>query len=83
LWHLIDHNINVVNLRGTGMPSFIINQNKQANGDHEVHNTTAGCSYMPNIENQVALGTNTSCSGAVTKANSKWPGNRINGCYYC
>lgn len=65
------------------MPRFIINKNAQANGDHEVHNATIGCSYMPQQANQVDLGTHLSCAGAVTNAKSKWPGLRINGCYYC
>jgi hypothetical protein len=65
------------------MPNFIINKNAQSNGDNEVHNTTDGCSYMPDTENQIALGTHTSCHGAVAHAKSKWPDNRINGCYYC
>ncbi|WP_275946148.1 hypothetical protein [Vibrio metschnikovii] len=38
------------------MPNYIINKNQQANGDHEIHNTTSGCSFMPNAENQVSLG---------------------------
>ncbi len=35
------------------MPNYIINKNSQPNGDHEVHNATTGCSYMPNVENQI------------------------------
>lgn len=31
----------------------LVNRNAQANGDHEVH--TAGCSYMPDRQNCVAL----------------------------
>ena len=65
------------------MPTFVINRNQQSNGDHEVHNKTTGCSYMPNIENQINLGIHDSCHGAVAEAKKKWPNNRINGCYYC
>lgn len=65
------------------MPNFIINRNTQANGDNEVHNTSAGCSFMPSTENQIDLGIHTSCSGAVALAKSKWSNNRINGCKYC
>ncbi len=65
------------------MPHYIINKNAQSNGDHEVHNTTSGCSYMPNIENQIGLGYHVNCQGAVADAKSRWPNNRINGCYYC
>lgn len=65
------------------MQRFIINQNAQANGDHEVHNATTGCSYMPNLANQLDLGFHASCKEAVASAKQKWPNNRINGCYYC
>ncbi|QIR94027.1 hypothetical protein FR729_13585 [Vibrio alginolyticus] len=65
------------------MPNYIINKNQQTNGDHEVHDATNGCSYMPNIENQVSLGSHSSCHYAVAHAKAKWPNNRINGCYYC
>ena len=49
------------------MPIFIVNKNAQKNGDHEVHNVTTGCSYMPNIENQVAAGIHPTCVGAVAE----------------
>ncbi|AUG09809.1 hypothetical protein CXQ82_25750 [Pseudomonas sp. S09G 359] len=65
------------------MQSFVINKNMQANGDHEVHNTTTGCSYMPLAENQIALGSHLTCIGAVSAARSNWPNERINGCFYC
>lgn len=65
------------------MDRFIINKNAQANGDHEVHNVTRECSYMPNSENQVDLGYHASCHGAVAVAKTQWPEHRINGCYYC
>lgn len=65
------------------MPQFIINQNAQANGDHEVHNATNGCTFMPEANNRIDLGIHFSCREAVVLARSKWPTNRINGCYYC
>lgn len=65
------------------MPHFIINKNQQTNGDHEVHNATAGCSHMPNSENQIDLGLHNSCLEAVALAQNKWQDNRINGCFYC
>lgn len=65
------------------MPRFIINKNSQSNSDHEVHNATTGCTFMPNIENQIDLGYHPSCHGAVADAKRRWPNNRINGCYYC
>lgn len=65
------------------MPKFVINKNAQSNGDHEVHNATNGCSYMPNVENQIDLGYHDSCKEAVIEAKKRWPDHRINGCFYC
>lgn len=65
------------------MPSFIVNTNRQGNGDFEVHNSTTGCAYMPNPANQVKLGDHVSCVGAVAYAKVQWPTAKINGCYYC
>lgn len=65
------------------MPRFIINTNAQSNGDHEVHNASTGCSYMPYPQNREDLGEYPTCHGAVTYAKRKWPNTRINGCYYC
>lgn len=65
------------------MPYYIINQNQQNNGDHEVHEKGSNCQYMPNIENQIDLGWHNSCHGAVSEAKKKWSNHRINGCYYC
>lgn len=64
------------------MPYFIVNKNAQPNsGDHEVHNKTTGCDYMPFPENQKDLGYHTSCHGAVTEAKKTYPDS--NGCFYC
>lgn len=68
------------------MPNFIINKNAQSNGDHEVHNLTNGCDYMPESNNQIMLGFHLSCHEAVSEAKKMWPtdiNNKINGCYYC
>jgi hypothetical protein len=65
------------------MDRFILNKNAQVNGDHEVHNVTKGCLYMPNSANQIDLGYHSSCHEAVAKAKKMWPQYRINGCYYC
>lgn len=65
------------------MPKFVLNKNAQQNGDHEVHNATAGCSYMPAPANQIDLGIHTTCHDAVAYAKRLYPNNRINGCYYC
>ncbi len=63
------------------MPRFIVNKNAQANGDHEVHNTTDGCSYMPDTRNRKDLGTHAGCHGAVAEARTLYP--QSNGCYHC
>ncbi|GEN22203.1 hypothetical protein HCU01_01520 [Halomonas cupida] len=65
------------------MQAFIINKNAQSNGDHEVHSTTARCSYMPELQNQINLGAHATCHDAVSYAKQQHPGTRINGCYYC
>lgn len=77
------HTIFVLKKRGDRMPNYVINKNQQANGDHEVHDITNGCSYMPASENQISLGYHPSCQSAVLDAKRRWPGYRINGCYYC
>ncbi|PTU29143.1 hypothetical protein CJD38_17495 [Stenotrophobium rhamnosiphilum] len=65
------------------MPGFIINRNAQPNGDHEVHNVSTGCSFMPSAESQINLGVYSACHEAVSNAKQQWPSHRINGCYYC
>lgn len=65
------------------MPIFVINKNQQQNGDHEVHNKSTGCIFMPDATSQIDLGYYASCREAVAQAKQQWPGNRINGCYYC
>lgn len=65
------------------MPHFIVNKNSQPNGDHEVHNASTGCAHMPKPENCISLGTHPACRGAVQEARRRYPGKRVNGCYYC
>ncbi|MCI5166965.1 MAG: hypothetical protein D3903_12945 [Candidatus Electrothrix sp. GM3_4] len=65
------------------MPNYIVNKNAQDNGDHEVHDNSAGCLHMPSIKNQLYLGFHLLCNGAVIEAKKKLPGERVNGCYYC
>jgi len=65
------------------MSIFIVNKNQQRNGDHEVHNKTTGCTFMPDAQNQLDLGSHATCYGAVQAAKMKWPSDRINGCFYC
>lgn len=61
------------------MDKYYVNQNVQANGDHEVHQ--AGCSFMPEPQNRTYLGEFSSCHGAVSKAKTIY--RQSNGCFYC
>lgn len=64
------------------MAKYVLNNNAQTNGDHEVHNATEGCKYMPR-SNFSELGEHSSCHSAVAHAKQKnylW---KVNGCYYC
>ncbi len=63
------------------MARFCVNKNAQPNGDHEVHNLDAGCSYPPDPPNRLPLGDHRSCTGAVAKAKQTYP--KSNGCAYC
>jgi hypothetical protein len=63
------------------MPNYIVNHNAQGNGDHEVHDKTAGCIFMPAINNQKDLGWHSNCSSAVKEAKKTYW--QSNGCYYC
>lgn len=65
------------------MRFFVLNKTQQANGDHEVHDLTGGCQYMPAPYNQINLGQHQSCISAVALAKQQFPQSRINGCYYC
>ncbi len=63
------------------MPTYCVNKDAQSNGDHEVHDLTAGCAYEPAPANQIALGSHASCQSAVRAASSYY--RQVNGCYYC
>lgn len=64
------------------MPTYIVNENAQSNGDYEVHDQASAYGCLPNSSNQVWLGSFSSCKGAVDEANS--PGySPANGCFYC
>jgi len=59
------------------MPYYCVNNNAQANGDHEVHEQ--GCVYWPS--NRKDLGWHASCSSAVTEAKKTY--RQSNGCKTC
>lgn len=62
------------------MPNYVLNHNKQSNGDNEVHTKT--CAWSPS-QNYEELGYHAGCKDAVKKAKSNHPSWKINGCYHC
>ena len=63
------------------MSNYCVNSNAQNNGDHEVHNVSAGCSFLPDPSHRVALGHHPHCQSAVRSAKAHYA--RVNGCAYC
>jgi len=63
------------------MNQFCVNKNAQAGGEHEVHNVTSLCPYLPDPLNRLDLGMHQNCSTAVSKAKRTYPNS--DGCYYC
>jgi hypothetical protein len=61
------------------VPYYYVNSNAQPNGDHEVHEN--GCTQGADPENQVKLGSFSSCHGAVAEAKKAY--STANGCAYC
>jgi hypothetical protein len=59
------------------MALYYVNNEAQANGDHEVHVT--GCNYMPSDKKY--LGNFDNCRDAVKEAKKTYP--KSNGCYWC
>jgi hypothetical protein len=48
------------------MPTYCVNDNAQANGDHEVHDLTPGaCTHLPEPKDRKSLGWHTDCQGAA------------------
>jgi len=64
------------------MPDYCVNKNAQSgSGDHEVHDVSASCPYVPSLVNQLALGWHATCTSAVAEATKTYPDS--NGCFYC
>ena len=63
------------------MGNYCVNKNAQNNGDHEVHNVSAACSFLPDPANRLALGYHAYCSSAVQSATAHYA--QVNGCAYC
>lgn len=65
------------------MPHFIINNNAQPTGEHEVHNESKSLNCLPAQQNRISLGYHLTCHEAIRAAKLKYPGYKIDGCYYC
>jgi len=65
------------------MPKYIINNNQQNTGEHEVHNETSNCTHLPHPSNRINLGFHANCHYAVAQAKRLYPGKKIDGCFYC
>ena len=61
------------------MASYYVNKNAQSNGDHEVHRE--GCSWLPDVNNRIYLGSFYTCGPAVVEARNHY--SQVNGCYFC
>lgn len=61
------------------MPKYYVNNNAQANGDHEVH--VENCEKIKNSTNLTYLGVFSNCHDAVTAA--KQYHSQSNGCFFC
>lgn len=65
------------------MNYYYLNNNRQPNGDFEVHHT--GCAHGADSSNQLGLGYFSNGTEAVAAAKQKYPNISayVNGCYYC
>lgn len=63
------------------MPRFCVNKNAQSTGEHEVHNLDKNCNHLPETQNQLQLGSFSSCHGALTEARKTY--SNVDGCAYC
>lgn len=61
------------------MKKYYVNNNAQANGDHEVHDED--CQYLPSSQNRTYLGIFSNCKDAVEEA--KKHHSKVNGCKTC
>ncbi|TDI60972.1 MAG: hypothetical protein E2O92_04315 [Alphaproteobacteria bacterium] len=61
------------------MPRYVVNDNAQNNGDHEVQ--TTDCVYYPQIKSSTPLGLHASCGPAKTAAKKIYA--KSDGCATC
>lgn len=65
------------------MYRYVINTRTQSNDEHEIHNITVGCPYLPPETHRLDLGLHPDCNSALSEARRNWPPRRINGCPWC
>ena len=66
----------------SGSGFYCVNINAQLeSGDHEVHNETNNCQFLPETSNRYPLGYHLNCQSAVAAAKRIYT--QTNGCYYC
>lgn len=58
---------------------YYVNKNAQANGTHEVHRQD--CTWLPDAENRICLGSFYNGKDAVKTAQKYY--DDVDGCYYC
>lgn len=63
------------------MAKYCVNTNPQSTGEHEVHNVTSGCRYLPDPSNRRQLGDHANCHSAVAAAKVHYT--NVDGCFYC
>ncbi|HYD59047.1 MAG TPA: hypothetical protein VEC35_01745 [Noviherbaspirillum sp.] len=61
------------------MQHYYVDNQAKENGVHEVH--TPRCSYLPEGENGLYLGSFTNCSDALHAASGHYE--KVNGCSWC
>ena len=61
------------------MPNYCVNKNAQSTGEHEVHKDT--CTFLPDKENRINLGSCITCQEAIVKARKYY--DNVDGCFYC
>ena len=62
------------------MDQYIVNKNNQTTSEHEVHNVSKGCNFLPERKNRLDLGFHYSCESALEKAREHY--SEVDGCYY-
>ena len=61
------------------MERYYVNKHAQATGEHEVH--TGSCSYLPEEDNRIYLGSFSNCKEALEDARKHY--SDVDGCCYC